>query len=881
MRRLYGLFFLSGATALVYESVWSRELHLVFGTSQFAIATVLAAFMTGLAFGGALASRYAGRITRPLRVYAILELAIGLYALGFPAVRGLLEPLYLGFHHALSPGPVSFGVFQFGVLGVALLFPTACMGATLPVLLRFVAPAAGTEGRAVGSLYAINTLGAVFGTWLVGFWLLPELGVVSTPVGAAVATGLLAVLAWRLDARGRTLAEVERADGGLEDGGLDDGGMVDRGEVDDGPVPPWTRGGRFLFMAALGGFAALALEVAWFRLLALVLGASTYAFTVMLLAFLIGISLGGGAGGFVADRAAAAGLSESDKRRRLLVALALAQGGMALLTWGTMWAWPRLPVTFAWMYFAITPWPELLWAMKCLLAMLVMTPAALFSGATFPLITRALSSYHAGGGAGLSRTVARVYASNTLGSLLGAFTAGFVLLPGIRVTGTVLLVIAVNLVGAGIALASVETGRVALRRVFIGAPALAALITLMWTHPPPWDPMIMTSGMYKYVDNLEAPTQKEIYKRMVERYHLLWYDEGLSSVVTVARNSVTGNIWLANNGKIDASTTTDMPTQVLVAHTPMLFTGDRARTGLLIGLASGITLGAMNLHPEFERIDVAEIEPNMPYAARLFANYNHDALNDPRVHLLANDGRNQLLLTPPGTYDVIVAEPSNPWLTGVSNLFTEEFFRMGKSRLAPHGIWSQWVQMYGMDSRDLRAVIRTFCTVFPHVLLFSTIRDADLVMIGSEEEIVMTASLAQALVHKNVGMESEMLQIGVSDGYDLLSHYLFDRDIAMKMSDGVPLNTDDNLLVEYSAPKNLHRETSTENFLMLLPHARAPLESVPDADGLLQLARAYAARDDIVRALIALKEAEHREPGRADTLLLYNTYQTKLKTRIQ
>jgi hypothetical protein len=189
--------------------------------------------------------------------------------------------------------------------------------------------------------------------------------------------------------------------------------------------------------------------------------------------------------------------------------------------------------------------------------------------------------------------------------------------------------------------------------------------------------------------------------------------------------------------------------------------------------------------------------------------------------------------------------------------------------------------MYGMDARDLRSVIRTFCEVYPHVLVFSTIRDADLVMVGSDEPIVMTSQLAQALVDKNVGLESEMAQIGVMDGYDLLSHYLFDRDVALEMTKDTPINTDDNLLVEFSAPKNLHRETSGENFLMLLPHARAPLAGIPDADGLLRLAQAYDDRDDTVRALIALKEAERREPGRADTLALYTAYQEKLAERLE
>lgn len=905
MRALSIVFFLSGATGLVYETVWGRELHLIFGTSQFAIATVLAAFMTGLALGGAVAARFVDRIVRPLRAYAALEAVVALYALVFPAVVRALEPAYLGFHASVSPDPVVFGAFQFVLVGLAMLVPTACMGATLPLLTKYVAPRPERAGAAVGWLYGVNTFGAVAGVWLAGFWMLPELGVRASTVTAAVVNLCLAGFALLLDRRGATLAQLDPDAEGIREGWLDAPvGAVLPEPPESGAPAPLAEGGALaeeqiasrraarmaapvdpadenmglpataplprplLLVAGLAGASSLALEVAWFRVLTLVLGASVYAFSVMLLAFLAGIALGGRLGGPWADRLGG--------RDRVLAALAGLQGGVAVLSWGAMWLYGELPVLFVQVWPLMADNPELVWPIKCAIAMGLMLPPALLMGATFPVLVRAVTSGDA------ARPAGAIYAANTVGSILGAFLGGFVLLPALRVTGTVLFCAGLNLAGAAVATASrgVTAARLA------GIAAGAAALGLAWASPPPWDPMLMTSGVYKYAQNLDeervaADAAAEIRRNMIDRYELLYYKEGLSTVITVARNRATGSVWLANNGKIDASTTTDMPTQVLVAHTPFLFTDGRAKNAMLIGLASGITLGALNLHPELERIDVVEIEPAMPEAAALFKKWNHDALSDPRVRLLANDGRNQLLLTEPGTYDVIVAEPSNPWLTGVSNLFTREFFEMGKTRLAPGGVWSQWVQMYGMDGRDLKAVIRTFCEAYPYVLVFSTIRDADMVMVGSERPITMTEAAAAALVEKNAGVEAEMLQIGVVDGYDLLSHFLFDRDVAMALTEGVPLNTDDNLLVEYSAPRNLHRETSGENFLMLLPHAQAPLESVTSADGLLRLAQAYDARDDTVRALIALKEAERREPGRADTLALYQAYQKKLVERIR
>lgn len=822
MARLYTVFFFSGATSLIWETIWGRELHLVFGTSQFAIATVLCAFMAGLALGGAVAAKVADRIRNPVYVYAALEVFIGLYALAFPTLLSWIEPLYLSFWQQYQPGPILFGLVQMVMVGVLLLLPTACMGATLPVLTPVVAHATGGVGSAVGRLYAINTAGAVAGVWAGGFFLLPNYGIEQTAVGTMLANLVLGALSLGI---GRTTAQTPAPTGRVR-------------------VLPVAIG-----VAACAGCASLMMEMAWFRLLTLVLGASVYAFTIMLLAFLVGIAVGGEAGGGIADRLA--------KRGQLALGIALAQMGVVALTGGATWMYQWLPILFVKSWFAIKGVPELIWPMKCFIAMLVMTPPALLMGATFPMIVRFVDPE------GRSESVGTLYAANTAGSVVGAFLGGFVLLPTIAVTGTVLTALTINLIGAA------WIGRQ--RRE---VPVVAALaIAFFWLNPPPWDPMLMTSGVYKYVDNMDTDTQEELEDQIINKYRLLFYNEGLSTVITVAENRTSSNRWLANNGKIDASTTGDMPTQVLVAHLPFLF-AENPEDVMLIGLASGITLGALTLHPEPQQISVVEIEPSMPTAARLFRYWNHDALNDPRVQIYGNDGRNQLLLTPPQSCDIIVAEPSNPWLTGVANLFTRDFFEMGKQRLKPGGIWSQWVQMYGMDQRDLYSVMRTFADAFPYVLVFATIEDADLVMIGSDRPLSVTEAAAKGLVDRNVGLESELLAIGVEDVYDLLSIYLFDRERILSLTEGIPLNTDDNLLVEYSAPRNLHRHTSYKNMLSLVSQAQVP--TLQTADGYIGLARSYRDRDNRARALMSLERADALDPARPDTLELRLQYQREL-----
>lgn len=834
------VFFLSGATSLVYQSIWARELHLLFGTSQLAIATVLAAFMTGLALGGAWIARRIDRVERPLRDYARLEAFIGVYALLFPVLVRAMEPGYLALART-GASPLALGLAQFVLLGAGLLLPTAAMGATLPLLVKFLAPDPSQSGGAVGRLYALNTAGAVAGTWLAGFVLLPGMGVSGTTWLAAAGNVSLAVTALLVERRHRDAAVLERQ---LAEAA----GRVLETAVPT-PLPSAPIAAPLLAVAAMAGFSSLGLEVAWFRLLGLVLGASTYAFTVMLLAFLTGIALGGHVGGRLADRLGS--------RERVLGALALVQGGIALTTWIGTWGYGWLPLAFAKLWFLIDGDAALMWPMKCTLAGAVMLLPAIGMGATFPLLVRAATDGDA------ARPTGAIYAANTVGSLLGAFLAGFVLLPQLRVSGTVVLCAVVNL-GAGLV-----AWRASQRPRFALAAMVASVATaLAWAFPAPWNPMLMTSGIYKYIDNLEAPTMAALRARMLDRYELLHYQEGLSTVVTVARDKDSGNIWLANNGKIDASSTADMPTQVLVAHLPFLFTSRPPERTALIGLASGITLGALTLHPEVGAIDVIELEPTMPTAARFFDPWNHGALDDPRVRLVANDGRNHLLVTPPGTYDILVSEPSNPWLTGVSNLFTREFFEMGKARLAPGGIWAQWVQMYGLDLRDLRAVMRTFAEVYPHVRVFSTIKDADLVLIGSDSPLELSLARAEGLVDQTEALRAEFAQIDVHEGTDLLAHSVFTRDTLLAFVGDVPLNTDDNLLVEFSAPKSLHVETSTKNFLALLPYAKAPTDAVVTAEDTVHLAHTFLDREDPVRALLTLKEAEARDPGRDDVARL-------------
>ncbi|MEQ1502347.1 MAG: fused MFS/spermidine synthase, partial [Myxococcota bacterium] len=839
------LFFVSGATALTYQTLWVRTLELVFGTSTFAISTVLAAFMLGLAIGGFAAGRYADRVLRPLKWYGLLEIGIGLYALAFPLLVKGVTPVYLATWRTLEPGPVSYGLIQFALVGVLLVVPTAMMGATLPLLARFATRRLGAAGDDVGTLYAVNTAGAVFGTWLCGFVLLATTGRFATTLLAAGANLALGLVALGLD---RWAGDDQSAPA------VDD--LEPIGDLPAGSVSVDGAGGsvvRVVIAAiALAGFSALVYEVAWTRLLALMLGASTYTFSLMLLAFLVGIAAGGKLGGPLAD-----GWIRAGGVHRVLLAFAAIEIGIAVLSYLLMYLYPQLPFWYVWVFdwFDAVEHPTAVWFVSLVIAGLIMTPPAVLMGMHFPIAVRAVI----GRPNALGGPVGLVYGANTLGGVLGAFLAGFVLLPTIKVQGTIFVAAAVEFVAASILIGYVATAgrRAPLLAVPVGLLGVAIVVGSFLR--PPWDPMLMTAGMYHYVSDFEDHSREGILDYSVSQYDLVFYEEGLSSVVTVAKNKSTGNMWLANNGKVDASTTTDMPTQVLCSLLPIQFAPD-PKDVLVIGLASGVTAGAIARVDAIERLDVVELEPAIRRAALYFGEFNHDVLSNPKVNLITNDGRNHVLLTPEHTYDVIVSEPPNPWISGVANLFTKEFFALGKSRLKPGGVWSQWVQMYGMDTKDLRSLLRTFAEVYPNVIVYSTIEDADLVLVGSDAPMVPSPDAA-ARLFQWPGVASSLAEVDVQGPMGIVSLFQMDREGVMAMSGDIRLNTDDNMAIEYSAPLNLHVDTSEPNFDLLLKFAQIPNAALP-RDPVLwaDLARRYHGRWDVGRGVAALNVAASMYP---------------------
>jgi len=759
-------FFLSGLAGLAYEVIWIRKLSLIFGTTSFALSTVLASFMGGLALGSYLLGCIADRRRDHLRLYALLEIGIGVYGLLIPVLLKLVTLIYVFTSRSMGGSFYAMSLVRFLLCALVLIIPTAFMGGTLPLLSRYVVRRIDHLGSGVGKLYGINTLGAVCGTFITGYLLIGWIGVWMTTVVAAVMNGLVALLAYQLHRSGRELApppaETESA-------------------------PPSASKSRLPLMSAavllgigLSGFASLTYEVAWTRLLSLVLGSSVYAVTAMLTTFLLGIAIGS----MIVSRF-------SDKIREPLQVFVAVEALVAISVLAVTPLMDRLPSLFLLLFarLGLSFWSfQLIQFSVCVLVMLLPT---LFIGATLPLAAKSFTHRVEE----IGRGVGTVYASNTVGSILGSFLAGFALIPLVGTQRTIFVAAAVNLVVAGAILLLLPQPRRS-RRLGYAAGLLAVFLALTGLGGK-WDRYMLNTGLFDSPSFSLHRVQEEGFRDFVYSYDIRYYEEGPYANVAVSQEA--GNLFLQINGRTEASTTSDMSNQILVAQIPMLVHPNPEEV-LVIGLGSGITLGSVLTHP-VETAECVEISPAVVRAAAYFDKWHGDVTKNPRAFIIMDDGRNYLLATEK-KYDVIVSEPSKPWISGVSNLFTRESYELYRDRLKPGGVACQWFHYYSMSPVDFKTTVRTFLSVFPYVQIWNA--ENNIFMVGSEQPLVINIeNMEEKLAVESV--RSDLDRIRVPNSYVLLGHYLFSEKEAHEYVGDGPLNTDDLPIIEFSAPR--HRNT--------------------------------------------------------------------------
>jgi spermidine synthase len=772
-------FFISGATGLIYEVVWTRLLTLVMGNTHYSIATVLTAFMGGLALGSYAGGKVIDRFFNPLALYALLEGAIGFYCLAIPGIIDWAFPLFKSIYLNSGSSYTEASFYRFLICGSILLIPTTFMGATLPILSKFVSGEPGLIGRDVGTLYAVNTFGAVFGAATSAYVFMRLLGLSATiqlaaglNIGIAVVIFLVFRPGWN--------RPVQSTQEPLQ------------GEEMEGASMLWRE--RFILLAfGISGFCALVYQLTWNRILSLLLGSSVYAFSLILSIFILGLALGTV---FFARRVT--------RMRDLVKVFGLLQIGIGISALAALPFFGEIPFVNRWVYqnwnidFATVQLSNLL-----IIFSLLFLPT-FFMGGQFPivvkLLTRELSK--------LGSDVGRVYASNTVGTIVGSFVGGFFLIPILGIQNSILTAVFINVLLAGGLLSLSKSLTTSMK--FYGFPVI--LLVCLWGgySMSAWDKAVISSGSF-------MPYRIKDLKQAEEGANkILFYKEGTHTTVTTEL-AVSGNIFLRVNGKTDASLALDMRTQLLSGYLPMFFQSN-PESVLVIGQGSGITLGAVEQFPAVKELDLVEISPAVIEGSQFFGPFNHQALGDDRLTTILEDGRNHVALSDK-KYDVIISEPSNPWISGVGALFTVDFFHLLKDRLAENGVACIWVHT-NMSPASFKSITRSFSTVFPHVTMWESIVGDDYLLIGSAKEYGLPFERVNELLRKE-SIGKDLKRIGIHNVRDLFSLMIMSRDNILRFSGEAPIHTDDNSLLEFNAPKYIYKDDRDVLVRQLTPFIKA------------------------------------------------------------
>ncbi len=795
------LFALSGATALMYEVVWVRQFTLVLGASSYAVTITLAAFMSGLGLGAWILGRVSDSLNEKqlIQTYIGLELAIGAYSLILPLLLGWAQSGYVTFHQTHQPELLVSNGLRLCLAFLLLLVPSTFIGATLPVLSRYLIRMKSHIPLTISKLYALNTLGALAGTVLTGYTFLPLLGVRSTTLIAVAINFFVAGAFWLVNV---VICSFEK--GPRE--------TVVRSSRPDIPATPIQK--ALLFGFCISGAAAMFYEVAWTRTLSMVLGTTTFAFTTMLATFLVGIALGSAVYSFV---------------QRFVSGVRLFIGLQFLAAFSVLLSIPlfeQLPMIFLSMHgWWADTWFDIQ-VIRFFLAASVMLIPTLALGTLLPAVSAIFikETDH------LGKRLGTAYGLNTLGNVIGAVVAGLCLVPLVGMQKTIMIGAIMNLgVGIGMYMLRFELG--VLRRTATTACAGLMAGLIIWLISP-WAPRIMNSGPYLYApryhnmvsryqeaakknESIPVMNSWDVLEMAMKQYALLYYNSGITATVAVMERK-DGVRFLTIDGKTDASTgeKSDMRTQVLIGQVPMLF-HDNPDKVLIVGLGSGVTAGSVLTH-EVRIVDCAEISTSVIEAADFFSEANHDALDDRRLRIIPRDARNYLL-TSRENYDVIISQPSNPWISGESALFSMEWYQTVHDHLSNGGLFLQWVPSYLMSSHDLKIIMHTLRSVFPNLTLWSSGSVGDLILLarkGGELEIdygklkekLQKEAVFNDVVRVHPDPFLAPFELFVMNEKEL-STYLYSN-----LRGPLERNTDDLLFTEFSTPKNLIRRKNVVRF---------------------------------------------------------------------
>jgi len=772
---------LSGACALVYQMAWLREFRLVFGGATPATAAVLAIFMGAMGTGSALFGRKAEASANPLRLYAFIELGVGIATLLTPLLLSLVRSLYLSTGGIAALGQVPATLLQLLLATVVLAPPCLLMGGSLPAAFKWVETDQDTQRGSLGVLYGVNTLGALTGVLVSTFWLLELWGIRTTVMVAAGVNLLIGAAAW----------------------------FASRNETSPKPAPlteqdatltPSTLTARFLYLAAgITGFTFFLSELVWFRILAPLLGSSVYGFGLILALALAGIGMGGLLYRMLwASRAGAVTLSALARVaawQALFLALPFALGDRI-----AVFAIDVNQLRSLGLPGQITGWT--------LIASLLVLGPSILAGVQFPLLVGLLGS----GSRDAGRHVGFAYAANTLGAITGSLAGGFILLPWLTALGAWRWVFVLTLLlslGAAV-LGARSTSKWAwpvIAALWLSAGCLMFIPTgptAAWRHKP------IGYGRVESLPNSINGLRGWLH---ASRWKIAHEFEGREA--SVAAVDSDDGYCLYVNGKSDGSAFGDADTQVMQGIVPAML-HPAPHSAFIVGLGTGTTAGWVADVPEMKQVDVVELEPAMAGLARhQFAPVNRNVLSKANVHLIPGDAR-EALLAAGSRYDLIISEPSNPYRAGVSTLFTQEFYNAAKARLNEHGLFAQWVQGYEVDAQAIRQVYATLTSVFPHVETWIS-GPNDLLFIGHLTPPEYTKEQLRTRITQPLFAEA-LKRVWLTNSVEgMLAHHLASPEFARSLLQTNPttVNTDDRNLLEYGFARALSKDNIFETTQVL------------------------------------------------------------------
>lgn len=758
-----GLFLFSGASGLIYQIAWTKQLTHIMGVTVYAVTCVLSSFMAGLALGSFLFGRHADNTRNPLRLYAILEGLIGLYALLMPGIFYLITRFYVWAHNAAEADTTTLIALRFILCFVVLLIPTTLMGGTLPVLTRFFVNREHQIGLGVGSLYSINTAGAVLGCFMAGFILIPIFGVSQTTwIAVAVNLGVavLALLISRIaipEVIARTPAEPASTPAK----------PASFGKAEAKPHTDDARSRRaaitVFWVIGVSGFAALGFEVLWTRILIYTLGPSTYAFSAMLTTFLVGIALGS----WLISR-------YTDRLKDPVSFLGIIELGLGLSTLvAVLLIDHMIPMQKALTgYFQSSSWISVM-GTRFILAFVYMFLPTFFMGAAFPVAAKIYSR----GLSTIGKSVGNIYSINTVFGILGSLCTGFLLIPFLGLQRSIVVLVCINM-SLGLILFLVSPFR-----AWLGRSALVATSIIL-----------LVAASLKFEDHpIILRSTDLLFRENSQNFDILYCKEGVDASLAVIEGQRDGVRELNINGTSTAySSVADLKVHRLLAHIPLATHPDPKRV-MVIGFGLGVTSYGTLLH-DIEAVDCVELVADEAETAAYFDKYNHNVMNHPRFNFIAEDGRNYALTTQ-HTYEVISMNAIHPSLA--PSLYTYEFYDTCREKMTPDGLMCVWLPITLLAPDEMRMLLKTFQAVFPGTTVWYN-NPAHFILLGSlkRDFTINYELLCQRLAIPEV--HDDLVLSGMSDPHTFLSLLMMLPDEVEKYTGNIPLNTDDRPYIEFS-----------------------------------------------------------------------------------